>query len=64
MRRLHDFDEYDEMQFSKAKDILNRIYEYHYGDSHMRGKLNRLYTIITKIEQLEAKIGEKENEIR
>lgn len=58
--RLHDFDEYDELQFAKAKDILNRIYEYHYGDSYMRGKLNRLNTIITKIEQLVSKIGEKE----
>ena len=31
--RIHDFDEYDEMKFKEAKDILNRIYEYHYGDS-------------------------------
>lgn len=55
--RIHDFDEYDEMKFKEAKDILNRIYEYHYGDSYMRSKLNRLNTILKKIEQLEANIG-------
>ena len=52
MRKSY-FDEYDKIQFQKARDILNKVYEYHYGDSYMRGELNRLNTIITKIEQLE-----------
>lgn len=49
---IHDFDEYDREQLEKAKQILLKVYEYHYGDGKMNMKLNRLATIIHKINEL------------
>lgn len=45
----HTFDAYDMEQFEKARKILEAIYEYHYGDSLMRGQVKRLETIIKKL---------------
>lgn len=49
----HTFDAYDMEQLDKAKQILEKVYEYHYGDSLMRGQVKRLETIIKKIEHLQ-----------
>ena len=51
--RKHDFDEYDREQLKKAEELLLKVYEYHYGNSHMKLKLNRLATIISKITELQ-----------
>lgn len=44
--------EYDLVQLKKARKEINQIYEYHYGDSRMRKELNRLETIIEKLDYL------------
>lgn len=51
--RKHDFDQYDQDQFEKAKQLLMKVYEYHYGDSKIRNKIKRLETIIAKLETLQ-----------
>lgn len=48
----HDFTQYDRQQLESAKQILLRIYEYHDGDGKMQEKINRLATIIYKIDTL------------
>lgn len=51
--RKHDFDQYDHDQLEKAKQLLIKVYEYHYGDSKMQSKVKRLETIIAKLETLQ-----------
>lgn len=51
--RKHYFDHYDQDQLEKAKQLLMKVYEYHYGDSKMRSKIKRLETIIAKLETLQ-----------
>lgn len=50
---LHKLDNYDREQLKKAKELITKVYEYHYGDSLMRSEVKRLETIIQKIEYLE-----------
>ena len=56
--RLHRLDEYDKEQLKKAKDLIEKIYNYHYGDSYMRSEIKRLETILSKIEHLINTINE------
>ena len=51
--------EYDKLQLEKAKELVTKVYEYHYGDSKMRSEIKRLETVISKIESI-LKISEKE----
>ena len=53
--RKHKLDEYDQEQLKKAKSLLVKVYEYHYGDSYMKSEIKRLETIIAKIEVLQNK---------
>lgn len=46
----HKLDEYDKEQLKKAKNLIDKVYTYHYGDSYMRKEIKRLETIITKID--------------
>lgn len=48
-----EFDHYDHDQLEKAKQLLIKVYEHHYGESKMRNKIKRLYTIIIKLETLQ-----------
>lgn len=52
-RNPHVFEEYDLEQLAQANKLLLKVYEYHYGDSHMRKELSRLETIIKKLEALQ-----------
>ena len=49
----HVFGEYDLEQLAKARKHLQKVYDYHYGDSYMRKELGRLETIITKLDELQ-----------
>ena len=51
--KYHKLDEYDIDLMEKAKQLLIKVYEYHYGDSYMRKEIKRLETIISKIETLQ-----------
>lgn len=46
------FDEWDEGLLRTAMKNLEKVYEYNYGSPRMRSKLNRLQTIIRKLEIL------------
>lgn len=48
----HSFGKYDQEQLEAARKLLLKVYEYHYGDSHMRKQLGRLETIINKLDEL------------
>lgn len=48
----HEFDEYDLDQMEKARKMLIKVYEFHYGDSRMRSQLKRLETVIGKLDNL------------
>ena len=50
--RKHEFNEYDFEQFEKARKHLMEVLNYHYGDSYMRSEVNRLETIIKKLDYL------------
>lgn len=52
MRKSY-FDSYDLEHIEKAKQLLTKVYEYHYGDSKMRREILRLETIIAKIQFLQ-----------
>lgn len=54
----HKLGEYDKMQLLEAKKLINKVYDYHYGDSIMRNEIKRLETIISKIQSLIDKAGE------
>ena len=47
------FSEYDQDKLQKAKRLLIEVYEYYYGVPGMRQELNRLDTIISKLEILQ-----------
>lgn len=51
--RRHGFDQYDVDRMEEAKQLLMRIYDYHFGDSKMRNEIKRLETIIEKIQYLQ-----------
>lgn len=51
-RNLHKLDEYDKEQLSKAKSLICKVYEYHYGDYCMRNEIKRLETILSKLDFL------------
>ncbi len=53
IKHKHRFDGYDREQLKKAKELLTKVYEYHYGDSYMKSEVKRLETIIAKIEFLQ-----------
>lgn len=46
-------DEYDRRKLVKARKLITEVYEYNYGDSHLRKQVDRLETIIRKLEALE-----------
>lgn len=48
----HEIGEYDKELLTKAKELIVKVYEYHYGDSYMRKEIKRLETIINKIDAL------------
>ncbi len=48
----HKIDEYDATLLREAKQRINVVYNYHYGDSKMRTEIRRLETILNKIDQL------------
>ena len=52
MKEFHKLDKYDKEQLLKAKEFINKVYEYHYGDSYMRKEIKRLETIISKLDFL------------
>ena len=54
MPQANDFEEYDYELLEKAKSLLVKVFEYHYGDPQMRAKLNRLQTIIEKLKTLQS----------
>ena len=49
----HTLGEYDQQQLEAAKQLILKVYNYHYGDSYMRKELGRLETIIAKLEALQ-----------
>lgn len=51
--RKNKFDQYDHDQLEKAKQLLIKVYEYHYGAPGMASKIKRLETIIAKLETLQ-----------
>lgn len=54
---MNTFDEYDAERLKLARKDLYRIFESHFGDPSLRRELNRLSTIIRKIDVL---LGTKE----
>lgn len=48
----HELGEYDLKMLEQAKQLVLKVYEYHYGDSYMRKEIRRLETIISKIDSL------------
>ncbi len=62
MEKIHHLEEYDVLKLKEAKTKIQKIYEYHYGDSYMRKELNRLETILNKIDFLITE-AEKANSI-
>ena len=49
---IHKFDECDFEQMQKARELILKVYEYHYGDSKMQSEIKRLETIISKLDYL------------
>lgn len=52
------FDRYDTIRLEKARELLDSVYEYNWGDTHNRDGVNRLGTIINKLDYLIATKGE------
>ena len=50
---MNEFSQYDIDQMEKAKQLLLKVYYYHYGVSKMRSKVKRLETILAKLESLQ-----------
>ena len=48
----HTLGEYDLKLLEEARQLIFKVYEYHYGDSQMRKQISRLETIISKIDSL------------
>ena len=49
---------YDQKLLQEAKDKVKAVYEYHYGAPNARPVVNRLETIISKIDALLAEENE------
>ena len=49
---FHKLGEYDKKKLKEARDIIEKVYCYHYGDSYMRKEITRLETILAKIDYL------------
>ena len=49
-------EEYDVLKLKEARAIIDKVYEYHYGDWKVAGQVKRLETILKKLDAL---IGEK-----
>lgn len=49
-------DEYDRLKLREARAIIDKVYEYNYGDWRVRGQVKRLETILKKLDDL---IGEE-----
>lgn len=47
------FQQYDYDKMEKAKQLLMDVLNYHYGNPRMKSKVNRLETIIIKLEMLQ-----------
>lgn len=50
---MYTFCPYDDAKLQKAKRLLLEVYEYYYGDPAWKRQVNRLETIIQKLEELE-----------
>lgn len=50
--KYHKLGEYDKEKLQEAKKLIEKVYEYHYGDSYMQKEIKRLETIIAKIDYL------------
>lgn len=50
--KAHVLMEYDLKLLVEARQLIWKVYEYHYGDSQMRKQVSRLETIINKIDEL------------
>ena len=46
------FDEYDKNKLIEAKKLLVKVYEFNYGSPRMHKEVNRLETIINKLDFL------------
>lgn len=46
------FDRYDTIRLEKARELLNDVLDYNWGDPHNRDGVNRLTTIISKLDYL------------
>lgn len=53
------FDRYDTIHLEEARELLYAVYEYNFGDTHNRSGVNRLATIIAKLDYLIDTKGEK-----
>ena len=51
-RKYHELGEYDRDKLKNARRDILSVYEYHFGDSYMRSEIQRLETIIRKIDHL------------
>lgn len=50
---MYTFCPYDDAKLKEAKRLLLEVYEYYYGDPAWKRQVNRLETIIQKLEELE-----------
>ena len=50
---MYTFSPYDDDKLEEAKRLLTEVHEYHYGDPRYKRQVNRLGTIIKKMEELE-----------
>lgn len=53
------FGEYDMNLLEEAKKLLIKVYEYNYGEPSMKSRVNRLETIISKIDILQKTNNDK-----
>jgi hypothetical protein len=54
LEKRHHLEEYDRIKIKEAIHAIEIVYTYHYGDSYMRKELNRLETILKKLEELKS----------
>lgn len=47
-----NFDNFDKGRLEEARKLLWKVYEYNYGDPSCRREVNRLATIIGKLDEL------------
>ena len=56
MNDREKLDEYDILKLKEARSIIDKVYEYHYGDWRVAAQVKRLETILKKLDYL---IGEE-----